>query len=606
MNRFSFRKLLVSGAACTLLGSFAYAQVTNVDTSTNFSTLADAIGDATTLDGHTLSITADLPEAFTGPWKNVTLQGDDPARTLTGRLEIIQAGAEVAISSLVVDGDNANANILTLGDGAEVTLTDVVLRNSISNGARVTNTGGTLTWTGGISEGHAGNGIANQGGVVVATDVILQDNEGRGLFATNTGGSESTLTDCLIQNNNGNAIGIGAQLPNHTVTLVNTDLIANNDDNGATGFVPPGAQVEQLGGTFNMTGGAFQASLGWDIIARSDSGEAAFLNLTNTTHGDIAANNIITWTNVTAVLDGITITNATPAACFNPRSGTTIVRNSTITCQSLSTFGFVNDGDNPLLRFENCDITVDTTLTQFNNGSFEGGGEAIRGDNRFEIVDSTVEFTTGGNFATGANTDHTVNVVLENSEFIGDAAGNSALFLNNQADTTFNLTATGCVFYRFGNALVNWGNNKTDHVWVLDQCDFYSPDRKTGIWYTAPGSVTLTDTISTDCSFFNNPAGTPATFTEDYNYFDERGNGGLISANITQVGNTINDIGTAGVDGAGYCSVTPGDANFMGLDSTAPLTPPATLNSGNGSETYAGSKGFLCGDGSSVGTWDLY
>lgn len=605
----SLPKLPLAAAllACGLAAPAA-AQVFNIDTEINYPDIDSAVQAAQTLDGHTLEIREDLiaqllPAGLndTYPWKSITLRGDSPTRTVTGRFNFIGAGLDIRIESLVIDAVG-QANPVTVGMGAQVAMENVAVANSGANGVRMMNTGGTLTWNGGSSTGNGGNGLANQGGVVVLDGVDLSNNGQHGLFAVNTGGSNSTIRNGAIANNGWAGITAAGQLPGHTIILENVDFVANNVD----ALEAPGAQVILNGGTFSMDGGSFSGTGNFDLYALETNGQGgSTAQFTGVSFGQAAANNILVWNNYEAEFDDCTFTTPIGAFVFNPRNGRTTVRNSTINAPAIVNYSFSTDGATPVMVIEDTVINATATgsqLVHFNNGSFAGAPDS-RADNRLEIRRCQVNWNTvsaAGNMIIGTSGEHTVTLIVEDTDFVDVFTGGGGIF-NNQPQTVYNLTMTGSTMKNFGNAVINNGAAPGQSI-EIDQCDFISTiGRRTAILHFpgVSGSLSVVDSIFTDTALFNQSAS--ATLTEDYNFFDARGGAGMLDPGVTPGPNSITILGSPDIFAAQYCSTDSGDPDYLGLaaDSLA-----ATLNSGNGPEAWAGAKGLLCA-ATSVADWAI-
>lgn len=570
--------------------------VFNIATGLGYPDIDSAVQAPETLDGHVLEIREDLVGQLlpagpndTYPWKNVVLRGDDPTRTVTGRFNFIGAGLAIRIESLNIDAAG-QANPITVGMGAIVELEDVHVANSGANGVRMMNTGGTLAWNGGSSTGHAGNGIANQGGVIVAEGVSISGNGQRGLFAVNTT-STTTLVDCTVANNALAGITAAAVASGHAIVLDGTDLVGNNTAAGEA----PGAQVILNGGAFSMSGGSFSGTGNFDVFAVETNGQGgSTADFTGVSFGTAAANNFIISNNYDFLFVDCTIAS-TGGFVFNPRNGTTTVRDSVINAPRIANYGFATNGASPALVIEDTAINatgLGAQLFQFNNGSFDGGGESFRADNTLEIRGSRIVWNTvgaPGNMAIGLNGEHTVAIVVEDTDIV-DAFGGGGGFFNNQPQAVYNLSMAGSTMKDFGNAIVDLGEAVGGSI-TIDQCDFLSTaGRRTALLLlpAAVSTVAITDSIFSDAAIFNQAPG--ATVSEDFNFLDQRGGATLLNGPIASGGSSIATAGVANGFSALYCSTDFGDPKYLAI---ATQSPANGLNS-VGPETYAGAKGVDC------------
>lgn len=255
--------LLAGSAAFT----GAWANVTNVDTGANYSDLATAIADAATLAGHTLRIDA----SFTEPAppvvvsKDITITGSTGDEVVVSNF-VIPTGVATTFTSFTIDGNNALGNLVD-ADAGIIALNNITVLNSVNNGVR-SRFQATVTATGVVSQGHAGNGFVSQGGVLNLFGIQSLDNGGFGVFRA--GQDPVAPSDGSITVTNGTLSGNGVagvgsvRAQSHDITLSGVDITGGGAGIIAYNGVP--LQLSFSDGEISGTAGA-GLNIGFDINA---------------------------------------------------------------------------------------------------------------------------------------------------------------------------------------------------------------------------------------------------------------------------------------------------------------------------------------------------
>ena len=393
----------------------------------------------------------------------------------------IQGGWDFVTNTLSSTPSIFSSQIRVVNWQNDVTINDISVSNTTSNGLTVTTTGDINlhnVTSSGNSNGHGAvlNNSSGSGDIRVTGNSDFSNNSGSGLVATSNG--DITLQDVIASNN----IENGASLRNNggsgTITLNGTNTfngntlsglraVSNGDITSATSLTATGNG--NYGALFNTTGGWGNVSL---------NGTNTFSN--NTYSGlNIRAGGSISLENITAN------DNQDYGAYLYNRNG----NNGSITLSGTSVFN--HNASSGLAAYSDGDITL-RNLT--------AGADAATGNGAFGVL---VNNSTGaGNVAlSGTNlfTNNTSdglrivssgNIVISGTLTASDNDNHGA-FLNNSADITFTGTSTFNGNASNGLRISSAGNVTSTTSLTANDNDRYGVllDNTAG-----PGSVTLSGT----------------------------------------------------------------------------------------------------------------
>ena len=220
--------------------------------------LADQAGDTVTFDPTVFrraapqTITLTSGEMVIGKYLTIQGPGAD-ALTVSGGhasrvFDIEGQGQQIGVSLsglTIADGNSGSDSGGGIeSDGAELTLTDCVLRGNASGG----NGGGLycedsddLFLTDCIIEGNSGGGVATHGADAAFTGCTFRDNAGGGLQVFNY---DVTITDCTFDGNDGGGVGLYQSMTRILGSTFSGNRAASGDGGG----------VSSLNGNLTLSG----------------------------------------------------------------------------------------------------------------------------------------------------------------------------------------------------------------------------------------------------------------------------------------------------------------------------------------------------------------
>lgn len=529
------------------LGTLAQAQVDIVGDpggGNPYATISAALASGNVTAGDTLNITAGFVDNAVIGIDSLTIEGN---------------------GFTISDGSSNASPVIAMNAGITLTLNDVNTTGG-RRGVQLSDDGCALTMTGGSISNIANHAIVRLSTTSFAapatidlTNVTINAVALRGINSNNNtvlNVAGSTITNCTAD---GLYVGVGS-----TATIDDTDFGGNAQ-----------TDIYFAGGTSTITNSDFVLSDRAQGFYLAGAAAVSF----DTCTFDGAALSTMPHCNVFQAFEdagpdtGASVTVANSSITANPAFGGPVRLVALAEADNSATFtNCTTSGVNRLA--ETTGIGTETHAVTF--------------------TDCTIDASAGVEYIL-FNNNAALTLTMANTDVLGDGVGNIGHFQAGGLDATL----TGTTFNNFGFGFLFDSAPATPDQIDVDQCDFINFPNP-AIWVrdidNGGGPVVSNTVVNVlDSNFENMPNAVAlfsdgATLTADSCVAGDNGAGTgsayIGSGAATGATVTINNVVSA--DSVLYDNTVFGDADYLKLDAGS---LGATLNSGNGVETWTGAKG---------------